>query len=112
MALLKKLSLNILSIAISLIFLFGLFVFYIFKAELKPVIQEINLSESIAIPNILLTHNTFHEVESGENMKFCVFHFFKSSNRVRYYSGLSILIYVHPPKSSEIFEPEKNLFFR
>ena len=68
MALLKKLSLNILSIAILLIFLFGLFVFYIFKAELKPVIQEINLSESIAIPNILLTHNTFHEVESGENM--------------------------------------------
>ena len=68
MALLKKLSLNILSIAILLIFLFGLFVFYIFKAELKPVIQKINLTESIAIPNILLTHNTFHEVESGENM--------------------------------------------
>ena len=68
MALLKKLSLNILSIVILLIFLFGLFVFYIFKAELKPVIQEINLSESIAIPNILLIHNTFHEVESGENM--------------------------------------------
>ena len=68
MALLKKLSLNILSIVILLIFLFGLFVFYILKAELKPVIQEINLSESIAIPNILLIHNTFHEVESGENM--------------------------------------------
>ena len=68
MALLKKLSLNILSIVISLIFLFGLFVFYILKAELKPVIQEINLSESIAIPNILSIHNTFHEVESGENM--------------------------------------------
>ena len=32
------------------------------------MIQEINLSESIAIPNILLIHNTFHEVESGENM--------------------------------------------
>tara|TARA_B100000886_G_scaffold336052_1_gene294133 strand:+ start:5 stop:325 length:321 start_codon:yes stop_codon:yes gene_type:complete len=68
MALLKKLSLNILSIAILLIFLFGLFVFYIFNAELKPVIQKINLTESIAIPNIMLTHNTFHEVESGENM--------------------------------------------
>ena len=46
MVLLKKLSLNILSIVILLIFLFGLFVFYIFKTELKPVIQEINLSES------------------------------------------------------------------
>ena len=68
MALLKKLSLNILSIAILLIFLFGLFVLCIFNAELKPVIQKINLTESIAIPNILLTHNTFHEVESGENM--------------------------------------------
>ena len=32
------------------------------------MIQKINLTESIAIPNILLTHNTFHEVESGENM--------------------------------------------
>ena len=36
MALLKKLSLNILSIIILLIFLFGLFVFYIFKAEPVP----------------------------------------------------------------------------
>ena len=36
MALLKKLSLNILSIVILLICLFGLFVFYIFKAEPLP----------------------------------------------------------------------------
>ena len=36
MALLKKLSLNILSIVILLIFLFGFFVFYIFKAEPVP----------------------------------------------------------------------------
>ena len=54
MALLKKLSLNILSIVILLIFLFGLVVFYIFKAEPLPndKINEFNYLMSALDKNV------------------------------------------------------------